>query len=107
MADLTVETAATCAQNIFWVRMVPSASDPKVQYRVEWGPTDWGARHAYGWSCTCPAFHRSKTKTCKHIDAVKGERCRWNSHFEPGYGLGPSDRCPDCHGPLHFLRVGV
>jgi len=107
--DFTVEIAATCAQNVSWVRTVPSATDPRKTYVVRWGRT-YDGDFQFGWSCTCKAFQRCRDprkKACKHIEAVKHERCTWNNHLEPGYGMSPTDCCPDCKGPLEFMRVAA
>jgi len=107
MPDLTVHTVPVCLASREWVRMVPSASDPTKTYRVEYGETFDRKGVQRDFSCTCPAFVKTGGKSyCKHIKAVKKDRCRWNDHFE--MCATPTDnKCPDCGGPLVFEKVAV
>lgn len=107
MPDFMVLTAPTCQSVREWVRMVPSDSTPGTTYRVEYGETfnPRGVQRDY--SCTCPAYVKNGgQKYCKHINAVRKDRCRWNSHMEP-YAIPADHKCPECGGPLVFEKVAV
>jgi hypothetical protein len=107
MPDLTVHTVPVCLASREWVRMVPSESIPGTTYRVEYGETfnPRGVQRDY--SCTCPSYVKNGgQKYCKHINAVRKDRCRWNSHMEP-YAIPADHKCPECGGPLVFEKVAV
>lgn len=108
MPDFTVHTAPTCRSVREWVRMVPSDSIPGTTYRVEYGETfRLDAPMQRDYSCTCPAYVKTGGKRyCKHINAVRKDRCLWNSHFEP-QPMPAGGVCPDCGGPLVFEKVAV
>jgi hypothetical protein len=100
MPDFTMETAWVCNSNLFWSKKVGD-------YEVIWD----NDRHArrddceYGWRCTCPSF-KFRGGECKHIRAVKHERCGWNETCEP-CPTPSSGRCPDCGGEVSAIRVAV
>jgi hypothetical protein len=102
MPDFTVEVAPICQSNKDWERSYPS-SDGKSSYRVRFGYSPHG-RYQYDWSCECVGFRTRKQ--CKHVEAAKKDRCAWNWELEPR--PMPENRvCPDCGGPLDFVRVAV
>ena len=81
MPDLTTEHFRTCKSNLFWQRKVKGSNDN--EYTVVFGRTP-GGPYEYGWSCDCPSFQFGNKKdkdgcrTCKHIEAVRHEKCEWN-----------------------------
>lgn len=115
MPDLVRRTAYTCAQNVAWVREVPGSKDNI--YRVVWKYQFEGAAQ-YAYECSCPAFkyrHSRNVDTCKHIEAVKHERCTWNEELDPTAKPDLVPRlaeefaafCPKCHGPCQVMEVAV
>lgn len=111
MPDFTEYTAPMCAQNHLWVRMVPSSdgtTEYEVRYCEQYEP--W-AMYKYDYDCSCPAYTHRKAKKgnreyCKHILAVRQERCTWNAHMEH-YPVPSDKRCPECGGPLVYERVAA
>ena len=77
------------------------------EYDVTYGPTLTGD-YTHGWSCTCPQF-RFRKGECKHIKAVKGERCAWNEEAFCGSGAAKplSGKCPNCGAELEVIKVAV
>jgi SWIM zinc finger len=66
---------------------------------VEWKREVWGGHGVYtvtyrlqkatgtmGFDCTCPAWRfvrPGKARGCKHVEAVKADRCGWNANLDP------------------------
>lgn len=104
MPDFTIHTAPVCQSNVEWVRMVPSSRDPSEVYTVRW-TRQYGrkARYQFAYECDCISF-RVNGKECKHIKAVKDQRCQWNHEQEPR-PTPDGNCCPECKGPLDFVKV--
>lgn len=104
MPDLSIEYHCVCPSVHRFHRHVQGKTGT---YGVTYGPTP-GGDYQYGWSCTCSAF-RFRKGECKHIKAVKGERCAWNEEAYSGSGAArPEDgKCPNCGEPLEVIKVAV
>lgn len=102
MHDFTTEVAPICESVQDFSLKVPS-SDGKREYRVTFGPTPYG-RYQHDWSCECVGF--GIRGTCSHVEQAKEQRCGWNRHLEP-YPMPENRCCPDCGGPLKFVKVAV
>lgn len=117
MPDLNIETAWTCGSNVAWAREYRSEPGKRA-YMIRWErlPPPLAERHGceYGWTCTCPSYNYRGIE-CKHIDAVRSERCGWNEELEPTLQAkaDPSKRatlkvcCPKCDGPVVAVRVST
>jgi len=102
VSDLTIETAPVCATVLLFETTIVSSRTGE-QYRVSFGPVESGPVQN-DWSCTCKGWIYNRR--CKHVDGAKLLRCGWNHELEPR--PMPEGRvCPDCGGPLGFLRVGI
>lgn len=106
MTDFTIHVAPICRSNVDWVRMVPSSRNPNEQYRVEW-TKQYGrkARFQFAYECSCPAF-KLHGGECKHIVAVKAQRCCWNRE-QTLMATPDGGCCPDCGGELTFVQVAA
>ena len=103
MPDLTIEPFWCCESLFGWQRVVLGS---KLQsYVVTWGRQHKAWREVeYDYACTCKAY-QMRPGYCKHIEAVKGEHCRWDAWQDGG---APDDgRCPRCGGPVMSHNVGV
>lgn len=101
MPDLTISYHKWCASNVYWERFVVGS---KGNYSVKFALLPDGS---HGYSCSCAAFKFHPEKECKHIKAVKDERCAWNFGACCG-DSAPSpagDVCPRCGGPLNTIKV--
>ena len=107
MTDLTIHTARVCASNFFWMRPVAGSNDQS--YCVTFGPAGPHSRYQNDYACTCPAYKFGKGKYCKHILAVKGERCAWGEEAFCGSftEANPDGTCPMCGGETKVIQVGV
>ena len=105
MPELSIVYASWCESNERYEKQVEGKSG---KYLVRFGPTIGGS-HAYDYTCSCPAFQYGKCKYCKHIEAVKDERCCWNHDVIMGsFEEEPTDKkCPKCGGNLLTVKVGV
>lgn len=104
MGDLNIETMYMCRSNEHWQRKVEGSKG--AVHTVSFG------RHGHkdqtcvmGYSCTCPAF-KYRPGDCKHIKAVKGQRCGWHQQMDGGAPT-KRGRCPRCNGEVVAIRVGV
>lgn len=102
MPELSIEYMRMCASNEGWSREVEGSGGRK--YTVTFGRV-FGQEHDHGYSCTCPAFRFGKGKPCKHVAAVRGERCGWHQQFDGG--RAGDGKCPRCGGETVVIRVGV
>lgn len=105
MPDLTTHLAWTCTQNVFFCRNVKD-------YLVTWDEVRRvGTKIQWDWHCTCPAYKYGRGKHCKHIEAVKAQRCTWNESMDPTcepIECADGQRvCPDCGGPVYPMFVAV
>jgi len=117
MPDLTTHAAWTCATNVSWEKKVPGSNGAEytVSYGLLFGRDAEIQGCQYGYTCTCPAFTKSRKShlPCKHIKAVEAsdERCRWNWELEPGAEVGTATGgepcCPECGGPVGVFNVAV
>lgn len=99
MPDLTRVMTCTCISNISWSKEVDGSAGTK--HMVTFNINE-------GYQCTC-AHYRFRGKdvgTCKHIEAVKKERCGWG---EDAYWNTIHDEkvCPDCGEETVPFYVGV
>jgi hypothetical protein len=103
MPDLTLEYRYVCPSVLTWHKTVTGKSGT---YEVSYGYQSTGD-YEYGWSCTCPQFKFRKAE-CKHIKAVKHERCAWNEEAFCGGGAQHDDgKCPNCGDMLIAIKIGV
>lgn len=96
MPELTLIPVHTCMSNVHWARGVGG-------YSVTYDHN--------GWHCSCP-HHKFRHVECKHIKAVKSDRCGWNWEAYCGSTAKPDMKdgvyvCPDCGGPIETFNVGV
>jgi len=104
--DFTIHTAPICRSNQDWSRVVPSETDVSKQYIVSYRERFADTGPAFDYECTCPAYKYGNGKYCKHIHAVKDERCCWNEAMEPK--AVPEDGCcPDCGNEIILVQVAV
>jgi len=105
MAELSIIYARWCSSNEQWSKEVKGRTGT---YIVRFGPT-YGGQYSYDYTCTCAAFKFNPNKYCKHIEAVKDERCCWNSDVIMGsFEEEPADKkCPKCKSNLLTVKVGV
>ena len=115
--DYDVVATWVCSTNMDWETTVKGSKG--AEYTVRWGRLfgqDYVVQECqYGWTCTCPAFTKSRNShlPCKHIKAVEasGARCGWNGTLEPTatceHDVNGEPCCPDCDGPLDAIRVAV
>jgi len=111
--DFTIETAWTCASNVYWETKVTGSKGDV--YTVHFGrlpegkAMELGASH--GWQCECKGY--KYRGTCRHIEQVKasGDRCGWNAELEValecGYDASGEPCCPECGGPVRAMRVAI
>lgn len=115
MPDFTIETAATCWSNHTWETSVRGTGR---NWTVRYGllSATEEARQGYqrGWTCDCPAFIYRKRGECKHVIRVRqsNARCGWNGALDPGLPAAFDEYkgqacCPDCGGPIEYVRVAV
>jgi hypothetical protein len=84
MPDLVRVNAHTCSSNVKWRREVQGSQLYVVWWKFQFEGPSAGM---YDYECTCPAFkyrHKRGAQYCKHIEAVKHERCGWNAELDPG-----------------------
>lgn len=94
MPDFTVEVASVC-ESVTQFRVEIDG------FRVYYGETPYG-RYRYNWECGCG----DESGACTHVHEAKKQRCGWNKEMSPN--RMPEDRkCPDCGGPLDFIKVAV
>ncbi len=106
MPDLTKHVVPVCRSNFDWSRIVQSGSDLSKTYKVAYQEQFDENKPRYDYHCTCPAFTYGNGKQCKHILAVKHERCTWNSEMERREV--PQDGCcPECGNEIVFVEVAV
>jgi len=100
MPDLTIENGWMCQTNEDWeTEVVGSKGDI---YKVTYGFTPIGpCEHDY--SCTCP----SRKHPCKHVLAVRKQRCGWHSQFDAGEVDQQNPACPKCGGAVVAIRFAV
>lgn len=104
--ELSIETGVMCASNEQWSTQFVGG-DPKLPadqrpiYTVEFTYSPMGECQ-YDYRCNCPGwkYHRK----CRHVAAVKHQRCAWN--WEMSTGEYRAD-CPRCGGPTVAFKVGV
>lgn len=96
MPDLTEMVAPVCAT----VQQFRTRIDGNV---VDYGETPYG-RYRYGWDCVCEDFNARDT--CDHIRKAEEMRCGWNRYLDP-QPIPAGNVCPDCGGPLAFVKVAV
>lgn len=102
MPELTRHTVRVCDTNLYWSYDYESPDSGK-HYTVRFEATPEGP-YQYGLTCTCPAFKYNKSEPCKHIEAVKDERCAWNATCEITRKVR---KCPKCKGPVTSIEVAV
>lgn len=104
MHDFIIEHLSVCPTVHHFHKHVKGSTG---EYDVTYGPTPDGD-YTHGWTCTCPSARYRKGE-CKHIKAVKGERCAWNEEAFCGSGAPrPADgKCPQCGADLEVIRVAV
>ena len=92
MADLTIESGWMCKSNEYWQVEVAGSKDNV--YMVTFCFQPYGPVQ-YDFECTCPQ-NRFRHKECKHIKAVKHQRCGWHQQFDAGYVDPNNPKCPKC-----------
>ena len=115
MSEPALQYAYTCHTNLAWKRDV-NGSKGEI-YTVKWAFQFLGPVQ-YAYECTCPAFkyrHKRGAEFCKHILAVKHERCAWNEMCDPS--IKPVEQsvveglfkllCPKCKGIVTPVEVMV
>lgn len=100
---LDIISVPICQTNLEWRKSVNGSKG--AIHIVKWGRLPPGAPTEYGWHCSCKAFVFSKNKTCKHIEKVKHLRCGWNEELSAISEF--IEKCPDCGGPVEYIKVGV
>jgi hypothetical protein len=111
MPDLIEVVAWTCATNTcFEKKVTGSLGDTyMVRFARLYGRELERQGVQYGWTCTCKGFEFRGT--CRHINATRKSRCGWNGVLEPTAQCEHDDEgrpcCPDCHGPVEPIKVGV
>jgi len=92
-----------CKTNEFWQKQVVGSKGSV--YTVTFDALSH-KRHdvVCDFSCTCQAYKFGK-KYCKHIEAVKGDRCGWHQQFDGGEAI--NGKCPQCGGEIVGIVVGV
>jgi hypothetical protein len=93
-----------CCSNQFWSRTVPSSKKGQA-YEVTFDRMPPTAPYEYGFFCTCAAFKFGGGKECKHIKAVKDQRCGWHGQFDSGEAK--DGKCPKCGGPVVGVMCAV
>ncbi len=72
-----------CPTYYEFVRQVPSDQRNGTVYTVIYGVNlNKYGEATLGWHCTCPDFEfraQAEGRVCKHIQAVRAERCGWSS----------------------------
>ena len=105
MTDFTTHAHRWCATNEHYSETVEGSKG--ASYTVTYGRTPRGP-YQYGWSCTCPSFKFGKGKECKHIAAVKPNRC---AHGQDAVIGSPAhyddDTCPSCGGETTVIQVAA
>jgi len=76
---------------------VPSQSNPKAWYTVNWQKDHW--------SCDC-MDHQKNTRNCKHVYAVKYYQTLEKIKFDTEF-LGEDNRCPVCKKTDHVIKRGA
>jgi len=117
MPDLTVHAAWCCSTNVSWEKEVTGSRGATYTVRYErlFGRAAEIQGCMYGYTCTCPAFTKSRKShlPCKHIKAVQAsrERCAWNWELEPGAECARDEDgnpvCPECGAPVTAFNVAV
>lgn len=106
MPDLTIEHRYVCPSVLSWHKRIQGSRGNAYEVRYGFMPN---GDYEYGWSCTCLAF-KFRGGECKHIAAVKHERCAWGEDAFCGGGSSHQPRggkCPNCGEELEIIRVGV
>lgn len=96
MPDFTELVAPVCQSVTAFSVMVEG-------HRVTYGETLRG-RYRYDWECDCN--EDTSQGHCSHVKAAMPQRCRWNKYFDP-QPIPEGHRCPECGGPLAFVKVAV
>ena len=112
MPDLTIIAVWVCSTNESWSTAVKGSKGQTyiVRFGRDYSPN---RQYEYDYTCTCKSFEYRGT--CKHIKAVRSQRCGWHGQFDAGepVEVPVSDEypngyaCPRCGGPLHAVNVGV
>ena len=92
-----------CSTNEHYQEKV--AGSKGAEYTVTYGPTP-GGPYQYGWSCTCPSF-KHRGGECKHIKAVKPNRCAHGAEAACGSPSPMGETCPECGSETTVISVGV
>lgn len=96
-----IETFLWCSQNSYAEFEISGSSGKS--YIVSYDMRD-------GWHCNCPAFKYSKSKTCKHIDEAKPQKCEhgWDAVVgSPAHDWTDDRKCPKCNSPVSPIKVAV
>jgi hypothetical protein len=111
MPDLNVTAVWTCRSNVDWQKEVVGSNGDRcvVRFSRLYGRELHRQGVMYGHTCTCKGFEvRGR---CRHVEALKTERCGWNGEFEPtaqcNYDESGQPCCPMCGGPVEAVSVGV
>lgn len=114
MPDFNTVVFATCMTNIFWERKVKSSTGRGFYLvRFERVPVTRGVQYDY--TCNCKHYQYRCANIplayCKHIAAVRDERCGWDQFLDGGKpvpGLGTTNLvCPKCAGELDYIKHAV
>lgn len=108
MPDFHNVTTWICSSNKEWQTECPGSNG--AMHKVSFGPMLPSHPVQYDWMCSCQAYQFGKGKYCKHILAVKDQRCGWNAELEPTAQALAQDGgrvCPKCKGPAEPVVVAV
>lgn len=108
MSCLSIEYHRWCKSNEHWEKKV-SGSNGAI-YNVVYGKLAYLKDDCtHGWTCTCPAYKYGKGTECKHIKAIKHEKCDWNweAIYGSSYDNGKYKKCPKCSGELGSIKIGI
>ena len=98
-----IESSVQCKSNSYWEIGVDGSNGKKykVTFERQFGNRDYD----YDYECTCPAF-KYKPGYCKHIKAVKDERCGWSRQWDGGNSTD-DNKCPKCGGDVEGVLIAV
>lgn len=107
MPDLNIECRSWCKSNEDWEKQVLGSKGKT--YTVKFGQLPSGAEYSHGFTCDCEAYKFGQGKPCKHILAVKDQKCDWNHEACMGSGEDrpANGKCPKCGGEISVIRIAV